>query len=135
MTNPYTKGLKELMQAFITVEDNVKNQHFIKALKYLFHIKYYYLEALFYYCLFLKEYNPLLYKEKVNEGLEYSNKFYYQYLNHQFSNIDKTDKTPYVFSYDYYPVEGLKEYVESHNNIWEKKFKEKNDRKNLQIKL
>ncbi|MPM18502.1 hypothetical protein SDC9_64914 [bioreactor metagenome] len=49
ITNPYTKGLKELMFAFNAQTNEEKNNHFKLALKNLFHIKYYYLEALYYY--------------------------------------------------------------------------------------
>ena len=53
VTNPYTKGLKELMFAFNEDDSDHKIKNFELALKYLSHIKYYYLEALYYYCIFL----------------------------------------------------------------------------------
>jgi NAD-dependent SIR2 family protein deacetylase len=128
VTNPYTKGLKELMLAFISTDEN-KVQHFEKALENLIHIKYYYLEGLYYYCLFLKEANPDAYAKRVKQGIELTNKFHYQYLNHLFSNIDNNSKNKYEFSYEYYPIEGLEEYVDKHNESWKKYFQELAEKK------
>lgn len=120
VTNPYTKGLKELMLAFISDLKNDKLEYFEKALDNLFHIKYYYLEALYYYCLFLKEIDINKYKEKVKEGLDLARKFKYQYLDYIFSNIENTAKENYDFSYEYYEVDGLKEFVKKDIEDWKK---------------
>lgn len=124
VTNPYTKGLKELMFAFNAIQNEDKLKHFEKALNNLSHIKYYYLEALYYYCLFLKETNYENYSIKVNEGLELSKKFYYQYLNFLFENIENETQLIYNFSYSYYPLNTLETFVKKHNENWEKEFKE-----------
>lgn len=124
VTNPYTKGLKELMFAFIAENNEEKINHFENALEHLAHIKYYYLEALYYYCLFLIDNNYVDFKIKLNVGLELSNKFYYQYLFFLFSNIEKDTTSVYSFDYSFYPLEGLEEFVKKHNQKWEKEFKE-----------
>jgi hypothetical protein len=95
VTNPYTKGLKDLMLAFNSNNDEKKKDYFNRALNNLSHIKYYYLEALYYYSIFLKEYNL-------------------------FSNIG--NKTQYNFEYSFYPTLGLKEYVTKHNEFWKSEF-------------
>lgn len=124
VTNPYTKGLKELMLAFNSKTNLEKIKHFEKALSNLFHIKYYYLESLYYYCLFLKNSDYIDYKIKLKEGLELSQKSYYQYLNFLFSNIENETKPEYNFSYSYYPINTLETFVKQHNENWEKHFKE-----------
>jgi ribosomal protein S25 len=120
VTNPYTKGLKELMLAFNSNDDERKNDYFKNALNNLLHIKYYYLEALYYYSLFLKEYNNKEFLEKKQEGLDKSKQFHYQYIYHLFSNI--RNKTQYNFEYSFYPTLGLKEYVTKHNEFWKSEF-------------
>lgn len=120
VTNPYTKGLKELMLAFNSNNIEKKISYFNKALNNLSHIKYYYLEALYYYSLFLKEHNNEEFIIKKEEGLEKSKQFRYQYLHHLFSNIE--NKTKYVFKYSFYPTLGLEKYVIKHNEVWKTKF-------------
>ena len=78
VTNPYTKGLKELMYAFNAKADENKRDLFKQALKHLFHIKYYYLEALYYYCCFLKDVEDEEYRRKLDEGLDLSQTYFYQ---------------------------------------------------------
>lgn len=125
VTNPYTKGLKELMLAFESETNTEKETFFKKALKHLFHIKYYYLEALYFYCKYLKDSDDIEYQVFLNEGLELSKKYCYQYLYHLFNRLYKNGNTPYDFSYSFYQMPGLEEYVNKHNNEWEKIFKER----------
>ena len=124
VTNPYTRGLKSLMLAFAEKDDDIKIRYFESALNNLLHIKYYYLESLYYYCLFLKSFNPVDYHIKLQEGIALSKKFHYQYLNYLFENIDIVPKPFYVFSYSFYPIPTLEEYVQKHNDYWEKIYKE-----------
>ncbi|WP_405399562.1 hypothetical protein [Maribacter sp. Asnod2-G09] len=121
VTNPYTKGLKDLMLAFNSKNDERKTAYFIKALNNLSHIKYYYLEALYYYSLFLKEYDIEKFTEIKQEGLIKSKQFHYQYIHHLFSNIGTSKQ--YNFDYSFYQTIGLKEFVTKHNEFWEDEFK------------
>ncbi len=125
VTNPYTKGLRDLMIAFTTNEEDEKIKHFERALNNLYHIKYYYLEALYHFCLFLKKSSNDEYKIKLQEGLELSQKFYYQYLNFIFKNIDNIDSEIYDFKYSYYPDNRLESFVKKHNESWRKNLKDK----------
>jgi hypothetical protein len=125
VTNPYTRGLKDLMCAFISDSNDEKNQLFKKALKNLSHIKYYYLEALYFHCKFLKESENEEYNTYINQGLELSKKYYYQYIHHLFVNLNSNSCNEYNFSYAFYPVTNLEAYVNKHNAEWEKKFKER----------
>lgn len=120
VTNPYTRGLKNLMLAFNSNNNEEKLIYFENALKNLYHIKYYYLEALYYYSLFLKQTDFESYILKRNEGKELSKKFKYQYLDYLFTNIDNLSLDKYIFNYDYYELEGLAEFVKKDNEEWEK---------------
>jgi len=124
VANPYTKGLKNLMLAFS--KDNIEDKlgHFEKALEYLTHIKFYYLEALYYYCVALKDYNQIEFNEKVDEGIRLSLSFSYQYLHYLFTNIEDNEGGLYECNYSFYPIEGLEEHVKHHNKVWKKYFKE-----------
>lgn len=124
VTNPYTKGLKALMYAFNSNNDEDKKSYFIEALENLSHIKYYYTEALYFYCLFLNNTDNKEYKLRLSEGLELCSKYYYQYLLHLFQNIENPIQMAYEFSYDFYPIIGLDNYVKKHNSIWTKYFNE-----------
>lgn len=124
VTNPYTKGLKDLMCAFISDSNDEKNLLFKKALKNLSHIKYYYLEALYFYCKFLKESENEEYHTYISQGLELSKKYYYQYIHHLFDNLYCNIVNEYDFSFDFYPDSTIEVYVNKHNEKWEKIFKE-----------
>lgn len=123
VTNPYTRGLKELMYAFISVTKEEKIKHFEEALINLKHIKYYYLEALYHYCLFLKDSDNINYSIKLVEGIDLSSRFYFQYLNFLFSNIENPIKPLYTFSYAYYNLPNLESFVQRHNEFWIEKLK------------
>jgi hypothetical protein len=125
VTNPYTRGLKDLMYAFISDSNDEKNLLFKKALKNLSHIKYYYLEALYFYCKFLKESENEEYHTYISQGLELSKKYYYQYILHLFDNLNSNSRSDYNFSYAFYPVKNLEAYVNKHNSEWEKTFNER----------
>lgn len=120
ITNPYTRGLKNLMFAFNTEIKEEKLEYFRIAINNLKHIKYYYLEALYYYSKFLKEINSESYTELVLEGLHLSQQYKFQYLDHLFNNLFQNQNDPYSFSYDYYELEGLEQYVQKDMDEWEK---------------
>ncbi|WP_254526792.1 MULTISPECIES: SIR2 family protein [unclassified Sphingobacterium] len=126
VTNPYTRGLKDLMLASISGSEEEKNKLYKSALKNLFHIKYYYLEALYFYCIFLKNSENMEYLKYLSEGLDLSKKYFYQYQYHLFSNLNKNSHNDYIFSYDFYSDDRLETFVNKHNEVWEKRFKEKN---------
>lgn len=122
VTNPYTRGLKNLMFAFNTDIKEDKLEYFKTALNNLKHIKYYYLEALYYYSKFLKDIKSELYNETVLKGLELSQQYKYQYLDHLFNNLFLDQNNTYSFSYDYYELSGLEDYINKHKEEL-KKFK------------
>lgn len=123
VTNPYTKGLKELMFAFNAEKNDIKKSHFEEALYNLSHIKYYYLEALYYYSIFLKDYNHQDFIKNKQVGLEKSKEFHYQYIYFLFNNIDNKKNLIYKFEYSFYPTINLSDFVMEHNEYWETEFK------------
>ncbi|UPQ75725.1 SIR2 family NAD-dependent protein deacylase [Chryseobacterium nepalense] len=120
ITNPYTKGLKNLMFAFNTEETISKITYFKEAISNLKHIKYYYLEAIFFYAKFLKEIDSKDYEDIVQEGLSLSKFYKYQYINHLFENLDNNLDSNYNFSYSYFGLDNLKSFVETNTQKWEK---------------
>lgn len=111
VSNPYTKGLQELMMAF-NVKDNADKQiHFNKALRNLKHIKYYYLEALYYYCKFLYKTEDARFQARYEEGLSLCQSLYYQYLEFRFRSITSVSIGVYKCDYSYYGIPNLEEFV------------------------
>jgi len=92
VVNPYTNGLKQLMKAFIEEDESIVKKYYEDAIKNLEHIKYYYLEAILYYCKFLKISDPILYNDKLNVGLRLSNEYKYWFLLHQFSCLKNDEE-------------------------------------------
>lgn len=120
ISNPYTKGLKNLMLAFSTNDEKEKIIFFEKALQNLKHIKYYYLEAVYYYAKYLKDINSEKYETLVLKGFTASQKYKYKYLDHLFSDLLNNTREEYELNYEYYKTEGLEEYVHKDNKEWER---------------
>lgn len=125
VTNPYTKGLKDLMFAFVSDSKEEKHLLYKRALHNLSHIKYYYLEALYFYCKYLKESENEEYFKYINQGIELSKKYFYQNILHLFDNLYNNRSNEYNFSYSFYQVDELEAYVNKHNAEWERTFKER----------
>ncbi|MEP2024048.1 MAG: SIR2 family protein [Reichenbachiella sp.] len=127
VTNPYTQGLKQLMFAFESNIPEDKIKYYQSALKNLGHIKYYYLEALYYYCKFIVNLRPQEYEALLEEAVLLCEKYKYQYLLFLFNHIDCKDIVSYEYYSDFYNLEKLEEYVIKHNNIWVERYKEYED--------
>jgi len=122
VTNPYTKGLKQLMEALIN-ENEEKEFLFKKALRNLYHIKYYYLEALYHYCIFLKEKKSENFQNELDKGLKLSREFRYQYQEFLFTRLKNEDYTSiYNFEYSYYENDEIEGYLDKFNKSWSKYF-------------
>lgn len=83
-TNPYTYGLKQLMLAFVEKNTSKAKQFFQSAFKNLEHIKYYYVEALYFYAKFLKEINDDEYNNFLEIGKSLSLRHFYRFHQHRF---------------------------------------------------
>ena len=93
--NPYTQGLKHLMLAFMEQDQDVAINLYQKAIKSLFHIKYYYVEGIYFYAKFLKEQSLSDYKQEYHRGLELAKKHHYRFLQYQFEQLEKSTLSPY----------------------------------------
>ena len=90
--NPYTKGLKSLMLAFLE-KDFVKAYSLYKsALEDLKHINYYYVEAMYYLSLFLKNNKHDDYYKWFDKGRDQSKKRGYIYLFKKFNSLEGTSR-------------------------------------------
>ncbi|MBI3873688.1 MAG: hypothetical protein HY307_01520, partial [Arcobacter sp.] len=87
ITNPYTQGLILLMKAMRKGKDGVKTEY-EEAIKYLYHIRFYYVEGILNYCGFLKSTNDPDYTKWLQTGKDLANKHYYRFLLHQFNSLD-----------------------------------------------
>jgi len=94
LTNPFTDGLKTLMLA-IKDEKNCSKQMFEEAVKKLYHIRYYHVEAILLYCEYLKNIKDRDYLKWFAQGKELAQKHYYRYLLHQFNCLDSGVYTDY----------------------------------------
>lgn len=84
ITNPYTLGLKNLMYAFNEVNTDKAIEYYKSALENLEHIKYYYVECIYYFSRFLKKIENSNYNYWVNEGYTLAKKYYYGFLIYRF---------------------------------------------------
>ena len=119
VTNPYSHGLKNLMFAFIEENNEKKRKLFLESIENLEHIKYYYIEAIFFYAKYLKENGDNDFFIWFNKGLELSDKFYYRFLKHNFICLDKNLDLPY--NEDDYPLPyniDINMYIEKYNDTW-----------------
>ena len=93
--NPYTRGLKKLMYAFSCehellsdLEHNELNvkiiQYYQSALPDLSHIKFYYVQALYFYARFLQKADSLDFETIYEQGLGLTKRHHYRYWQHRF---------------------------------------------------
>ncbi|MDD2777248.1 MAG: hypothetical protein PHU06_14995, partial [Gallionella sp.] len=103
VVNPYTEGLKQLMYAFVEKDPEAKADYFESALEHLTHIKYYYVEALYFYAHFLKDSSQ---KDKFDEifqkGIGLARKHYYRFQIYKFEQL--VAETPSEYDMNKYPL-------------------------------
>jgi predicted ATPase len=114
-TNPYTKGIKNLMLALTTQDDEKKRRRFIESFQDLYHIKYYYVEALLFFCIFLKEKNDVEYSIHLARGLKLSRQYYFRYLEHQYLELESASGLEY--KEEMYPLPSDRDYASSIKNL------------------
>jgi NAD-dependent SIR2 family protein deacetylase len=87
ITNPYTMGIKDLMLALCEKDIESKIELFEQAIEKLDHIKYYYVEAIFYYCKFLYDEKLETFDHWYKTGIELSQKYRYSYHLYRFNSL------------------------------------------------
>ncbi|WP_136607483.1 SIR2 family protein [Paenibacillus dokdonensis] len=105
VTNPYTQGLKSLMYAFLENDTASARSFYLNAIKNLEHIKYYYIEAIYYYSKFLLSLEIGEGNEWLRKGKELARINHYRVLIHKFDclilGIDENyDEEKYVLPND-----------------------------------
>ena len=87
IVNPYTRGLKNLMLAFIE-EDAVKaDALYQEAADHLWHIRYYHVESLYFYAKFLQQQGAAKFNDVHQSGLKLSQKHHYRFLQYRFEEL------------------------------------------------
>ncbi len=85
--NPYTRGLKGLMLAFIEPDTIKASELYQEAIGQLEHIKYYYVEALYLYAKFLQPHNQEEFDSLYHQGLGLAQKHHYRFLQYRFEQL------------------------------------------------
>jgi hypothetical protein len=92
--NPYTSGLKLIMRAFIETNISKTKALYQEGIKQLEHIKYFYVEAQYFYAQFLQEKSPPEFDSVYDDGLALAQKHNYRFLIYRFEQLKNlTDKT------------------------------------------
>ncbi|GGE00257.1 SIR2 family protein [Paenibacillus nasutitermitis] len=95
VTNPYTQGLKLVMQAFLETDDDKASELYESAINRLEHISYYQVEAVYFYVIHLKKINSVKSTEWFDLGMSLSQKHKYHFQIHQFNNLNLDTPLPY----------------------------------------
>lgn len=95
VVNPYTKGIKYLLNGMFNEDHSAAQALFKKAIPELKHIKYAYTEALLEYATWLKRYGMTEFDNIYSEGLESAKKHHFRFLQHNFLNLTAEEKIPY----------------------------------------
>ena len=121
VTNPFTDGLKNLMYAFIEEDEAEKINYFQQGIEKLFHIKYFYIEGIYFYAKHLKAIAHPDYEAQLKTGYDLADKYQYRFLKHQFLNLKNDMDEPYNESNYPFPDElDLESYIKKYNKYWEK---------------
>ncbi len=102
IVNPYTRGLKNLMLAFIEQDVTTSNELYQQAIKQLEHIKYYYVEALYFYAKFLQEQKQDEFQSIYKKGLALAQKHHHRFLQYRFEQL--INPTGKLYSTQDYPL-------------------------------
>ncbi len=87
VVNPYTRGLKKLMLAFVEEDAEQADQLYQDAAELLWHIRYYHVECLYFYAKFLQQQGDDKFVDVQQEGLKLSEKHHYRFLQYRFEEL------------------------------------------------
>ncbi|MQR95477.1 SIR2 family protein [Fictibacillus phosphorivorans] len=97
--NPYTIGLKDMIYAFNEPDFEKAYKLYKKAISNLEHIKYYYVEAIFYFSKFLYVNNSQECNEWVNLGKKLATSYNYNFLIYKFDTLSDNQTSTYKPSF------------------------------------
>jgi hypothetical protein len=95
VVNPYTQGIKYLLNAIHSENVDEAKGLFMQALPELQHIKFAYTEALLEYAKWLQYQEDSDFKNIYIEGLTSAKKYHYRFLQHSFLQLKSDTKIPY----------------------------------------
>ncbi|CAK8720734.1 hypothetical protein GKODMF_12320 [Candidatus Electrothrix gigas] len=87
VVNPYTRGLKELMLAFIEEDVEKADELYQDAADHLWHIRYYHVECLYFYARFLQQQKDDKFNDIHQQGLKLSQNHHYRFLQYRFEEL------------------------------------------------
>ncbi|MCW5212799.1 caspase family protein [Desulfobulbus sp. TB] len=87
IVNPYTRGLKELMLAFIEEDAEKADELYQDAADHLWHIRYYHVECLYFYAKFLQQQRDDKFNDIQQQGLKLSQNHHYRFLQYRFKEL------------------------------------------------
>lgn len=108
--NPYTGGLKALMFAFIEQDTSKANVFYQDAIKQLEHIKFYFVEAHYFYAKYLQSKSLAEFDSVYQVGLQLAQKHHYRYLQYCFEQL--TNPTDKGYDSADYPLPGNPDFSE-----------------------
>ncbi|WPD21249.1 MAG: SIR2 family protein [Candidatus Electrothrix scaldis] len=95
IVNPYTRGLKQLMLAFVESDTELTDQLYQEAAEHLWHIRYYHVEALYFHAKFLQQHGADKFSEIYQRGLDLTEKHHYRFLQYRFEELANPTGQPY----------------------------------------
>ena len=112
--NPYTRGLKALMLAFVEPDATKASKLYQRAIDQLSHIKYYYVEALYFYAKFLQTHKPMDFDNTYRKGFELAQKHHYRFSQYRFEQL--LHSTEIAYDPQNYPLpdnDNFTDYIQS----------------------
>ncbi|OAI08883.1 hypothetical protein A1353_04735 [Methylomonas methanica] len=113
IVNPYTRGLKCLMLAFVENDLKKIKELYQQAIDQLRHIKYYYVEAVYFYAKFLQQQDQDEFENIYSQGLALAQKHHYRFLQYRFDQLrNPTGKAYSTLDYPLPNNEDFTDYIQ-----------------------
>jgi len=110
-TNPYSIGIKLLMEAMVENDPQTANSNYRDAISSLEHVKYFLAEAHLLYAKFLKSISHTEFDAIWRSGLELARSYHFRYLQYCFEELRLP--TGIIFNVDKYPLPIDRDYQKS----------------------
>jgi len=110
IVNPYTRGLKGLMLAFVEPDATKAGELYQEAMVQLAHIKYFYVEAVYFFSKFLQIHNLSEFDSIYRQGLGLARKHHYRFLQYRFEQLLHT--TDIAYDSRNYPLPDNEDFIE-----------------------
>ena len=108
--NPYTRGLKKLMLAFIEEDTEKADALYKEAAEHLWHIRYYHVESLYFHAAFLRQHHADDFDAVYQRGLELAKQHHYRFLQYRFEEL--ANPTGLAYDQRNYPLPDNQDFSE-----------------------